>query len=327
MSHSPRPTPHTAREGQTFEHRDAKWLVYVNFVKLPHTVFALPFALVGVVLASYRAPVTLGIVGWTVLAFTCARFTAMGFNRIVDREIDARNPRTRQRELPSGALRVTEAIAAVTISAILFVYSAWHLNPLCAKLSPIALGWVCFYSYTKRFTRWCHLVLGIGMSIAPVGGYLAVTGQWSNPWWMLLALALAVATWGGGFDVLYALQDIEFDRGQKLFSLPSSLGGPRALLFARVLHLFTIASLAAVGAAVFGGSHAGTYYAIGVVIAAALLVYEHSLVKAEDFSRLDAAFFTMNGVISIVFFLCVLTERLVHSSPALYALVRAGAGG
>ena len=327
MSQAPRHTPHAAREGQTFDHRHAKWLVYVNFVKLPHTVFALPFALVGVVLASYQAPVTIATLGWTVLAFTCARFTAMGFNRIVDREIDARNPRTRQRELPSGALRVTEAIAAVAISALLFVYAAWQLNPLCAMLSPIALIWVCFYSYTKRFTRWCHLVLGVGMSIAPVGGYLAVTGRWSNPWWMLIALALAVATWGGGFDVLYALQDIEFDRSQSLYSLPSALGGPRALAFARVHHLATVGCLAAVGFAMFGGTHAGTYYAVGVCIAAGLLVYEHSLVKPDDFSRLDAAFFTMNGVISIVFFLCVLTERLVHSAPALYALRHLGVGG
>jgi 4-hydroxybenzoate polyprenyltransferase len=327
MTQSPRRTPHAAREGQTFEHRDAKWLVYVNFVKLPHTVFALPFALVGVVLASYQAPVTFAMLGWTVLAFTCARFTAMGFNRIVDREIDAQNPRTRRRELPSGALRVTEAIGAVAISALLFVYAAWQLNPLCAKLAPIALAWVCFYSYTKRFTRWCHLVLGVGMSIAPVGGYLAVTGRWSHPWWMLIALALAVASWGGGFDVLYALQDIEFDRSQRLYSLPSSLGGPRALAFARALHVVTVACLAAVGFAMFAGSHAGTYYAIGVFIAAALLIYEHSLVKADDFSRLDAAFFTMNGVISIVFFLCVLTERLVHAGPALYALLQFGRGG
>ena len=327
MSHVPRETPHAAREGQTFEHRDAKWLVYVNFVKLPHTVFALPFALVGVVLASYQAPVTFAMLGWTVLAFTCARFTAMGFNRIVDREIDARNPRTRRRELPSGALRVTEAIGAVAIAAILFVYAAWQLNPLCAKLSPVALAWVCFYSYTKRFTRWCHLVLGLGMAIAPVGGYLAVTGRWSNPWWMLVALALAVATWGGGFDILYALQDIEFDRSQSLYSLPSALGGPRALAFARVLHVATLACLAAVGVAMFGGTHAGTYYTVGVFIAAALLIYEHSLVKPDDFSRLDAAFFTMNGVISIVFFLCVLTERLVHAAPALYAARRLGVGG
>jgi 4-hydroxybenzoate polyprenyltransferase len=307
------------REGQTFEHRGAKWLVYTNFVKLPHTLFTMPFALVGVVLGSYVAPITISTVGWVVLAFTCARFAAMGFNRIVDREIDARNPRTRQREIPSGALRVTEAIAAVTVASVLFVYAAWRLNPLCATLSPLALCWVCFYSYTKRFTRWCHLVLGFGMAIAPVGGYLAVTGHWSSPWWMLIALALAVATWGGGFDVLYALQDIEFDRSQKLFSLPSTLGGRRALAVARALHVTTVLCLGAVGAATFAGTHAGSYYAVGVIAAGALLVYEHSLVKHDDFSRLDAAFFTMNGVISIVFFICVLTERLVHSSPALYA--------
>ena len=309
-----------SREGQTFAHRGSRVLTYVNFVKLPHTVFALPFALVGVVIASYVAPVTLPMVGWIVLAFTCARFAAMGFNRIVDREIDARNPRTRQRELPSGALKVSEAVAAVTVASILFVYAAYRLNPLCAMLSPIALGWVFFYSYTKRFTRWCHLVLGFGMAIAPVGGYLAVAGRWSHPWWMLIALALAVATWGGGFDVLYALQDIEFDRSQNLHSLPSALGGKNALLFSRVLHVCTVIALSAVGVATFAGTNAGSYYAIGVVIAALLLAYEHSLVKHDDFSRLDAAFFTMNGVISIVFFLCALTERLAHYTPTLIAM-------
>ena len=307
------------REGQTFAHRGSRWLVYANFVKLPHTLFALPFALVGVVLASYRAPVTWPTLGWVVLAFTAARFVAMGFNRIVDREIDARNPRTRQREIPSGALRVTEAVAAVSVAAVVFVYAACRLNPLCAMLSPIALGWVMFYSFTKRFTRWCHLVLGVGMSIAPVGGYLAVSGAWSYPWWMLIALALAVATWGGGFDVLYALQDVEFDRGQKLHSLPAALGERRALAFARVLHLGTIVCLAMVGAATFTGTHAGSLYALGVVIAAGLLAYEHSLVKPNDFSRLNAAFFTMNGVISIAFFVCVLLERVLHPATALYA--------
>jgi len=264
----------------------------------------------------------MSILGWVVLAFTCARFTAMGFNRIVDREIDAQNPRTRQRELPSGALRVTEAVAAVVIAALSFVVVAWQLNPLCGMLAPVALGWVMFYSYTKRFTRWCHLVLGVGMSIAPVGGYLAVAGSWSRPWWMLVALALAVATWGGGFDILYALQDIEFDRSQKLHSLPSALGGARALWIARGLHVMTIACLSLVGAAEFLGTNAGAYYVAGVAVAAALLVYEHSLVKHDDFSRLDAAFFTMNGVISIVFFGCVLVERLVHTTPALYAIAR-----
>src|SRR3954471_1669561 len=155
MTGASRPT----LEGQTFASRGSRWLVYVNFVKLPHTVFALPFALVGVVLASYRGHVTWPMIGWIVLAFTCARFAAMGFNRIVDREIDAKNPRTRLREIPSGALRVAEAVVAVSIAAAFFIYAAWRLNPLCAVLSPLALGWVLFYSYTKRFTRWCHLVL------------------------------------------------------------------------------------------------------------------------------------------------------------------------
>jgi 4-hydroxybenzoate polyprenyltransferase len=315
----------TQREGQTFAHRGSRLVTYINFVKLPHTLFALPFALVGVVLASYHGAVTWRAIGWIVLAFTCARFAAMGFNRIVDREIDARNPRTRQRELPSGALRLTEAVAAVAVASLVFVFAAWQLNPLCAMLSPIALGWVLFYSYTKRFTRWCHLVLGIGMSIAPVGGYLAITGAWSRPWWMLLVLALAVATWGGGFDVLYALQDVQFDREHGLYSLPSALGEKRALFVSRVLHVLTVTCLSLVGAATFGGSAGGSYYAVGVAITAALLVYEHSLVKHDDFSRLDAAFFTMNGVISIVFFGCVLVERLVNSTPALYAARHLGA--
>jgi 4-hydroxybenzoate polyprenyltransferase len=314
----PRTTP---REGQTFAHRGSRWIVYANFVKLPHTLFALPFALVGVVLASYHAGVTWAMIGWIVLAFTCARFAAMGFNRIVDREIDARNPRTRQREIPSGALRVTEAVAAVTAASVVFIYAASRLNPLCAALSPLALAWVCFYSFTKRFTRWCHLVLGVGMSIAPVGGYLAVTGAWSEPRWMLVALALAVATWGGGFDILYALQDVDFDRGERLFSLPVAFGQTRALMIARGLHLATVCCLAAVGAATFTGTHAGSFYAFGVVAAAGLLAYEHSLVSPDDFSRIDAAFFTMNGVISIVFFLCVLIERLTDHGVALYAFV------
>src|SRR5947199_4128874 len=221
---APRPSPVAPREGQTFEHRGSRVLVYANFVKLPHTLFALPFALVGVVLASYHAQVNWTVLGWIVLAFTAARFAAMGFNRIVDREIDGRNPRTKQREIPSGALRVAEAVGAVTIASLVFIYAAWRLNTLCAVLSPVALAWVFFYSYTKRFTRWCHLVLGVGMSIAPVGGYLAVTGAWSEPSWMLIALALAVATWGGGFDVLYALQDVDFDKSERLFSLPVAFG-------------------------------------------------------------------------------------------------------
>lgn len=280
---------------------------YVNFVKLPHTVFALPFALVGATLASFEHGVTLPALGWIVLAFTAARFAAMGFNRIVDRQIDARNPRTARRELPSGLLGVREAAVAVVLAGIVFVMAAWQLNPLCALLSPVALGWVLWYSYTKRFTHWSHIVLGLGLAIAPVGGYLAVAGQWSTPWWMLIALAAGVSSWTAGFDILYALQDEEFDRAEKLHSVPVVFGPRGALAIARGLHVLTIASLAAVGTAV----PAGWLYAAGVCVAAALLLYEHSLVRGDDLSRLDAAFFTMNGVISLTFFGFVLAERLV----------------
>lgn len=295
-----------AREGQTFE-GVSRLARYANLVKLPHTVFALPFALVGVTLASYTAPVTIAKVLWVVVAFTAARFAAMGFNRILDRDVDALNPRTRSREIPSGALTVAGAGIAVALASALFIVAAWRLNPLCLALSPVALAWVLFYSFTKRFTRWCHIVLGLGLSIAPVGGYLAIAGAWSDPWWLLVALALAVATWVGGFDILYALQDIEFDSTQRLHSLPVSLGESGALNFARSLHGTTVAMLAAVGFAIA----AGWLFVAGVAIAAALLLYEHSLVRPGDLSRINAAFFTMNGVISIVFFGFVLTERLV----------------
>jgi 4-hydroxybenzoate polyprenyltransferase len=298
--------PPAGREGQTF--RGASRLVhYVNLVKLPHTLFALPFALVGATLASYVHAVTARVLAWIVVAFTSARFAAMGFNRIVDRQIDARNPRTRMRELPSGALTVLEASVAVAVASGLFVLSAAALNRLCLVLSPLALAWVLFYSFTKRFTRWSHLVLGVGLSIAPVGGYLAVVGRWSHPWWMLVALALAVTTWSGGFDVLYALQDVEFDRAHRLHSLPAVHGERGALAIARVLHVLTVVCLVLVGVAVGGG----WLYWTGVVVAAALLLYEHSLVRVDDLSRLDAAFFTMNGIISIAFFAFVLAERVL----------------
>src|SRR3954463_11574189 len=284
------------REGQTFRGQ-GMLMRHANLVRLPHTVFALPFALVGVILASYLAPITLSAVVWVVVAFTSARFAAMGFNRIADREIDARNPRTRSREIPSGVMSVREATVAVVIASLVFFVSAWQLNRLCLLLSPLALAWVLFYSYTKRFTRWSHLVLGVGLSIAPVGGYLAITGQWSTPWWMLIALAIAVSTWVGGFDMLYALQDVSFDRENGLYSVPATFGEANALRIARVMHFMTVVALAVAGV----GAGVGAIYFSGVLVAALLLLYEHSLVKVDDFTRLDAAFFTMNGVISIVF--------------------------
>lgn len=295
----------TVREGQTLG-GTSRLARYVNFVKLPHTVFALPFALVGVVLASRVAPVTVPLVGWVVLAFTAARFAAMGFNRIADRHIDARNPRTAMRELPSGAMSVAEAASSVALASAAFVVAAWRINPLCLALSPLALLWVLFYSYTKRFTRWAHLVMGLGLGIAPAGGYLAVTGQWSEPWWLLPALAVAVMSWAGGFDIFYALQDTEFDREQGLHSVPARMGVPRALAIARGLHALTVVALAFVGVAV----QASAVYFAGVVVAAGILAWEHSLVSADDQSRMDAAFFNMNGILSVTFFLFVLAERV-----------------
>jgi 4-hydroxybenzoate polyprenyltransferase len=295
------------REGQTWA-GTSRLVAYANFVKLPHTVFALPFALVGAVLASYRYPVTLAQVVWVVVAFTAARFAAMGFNRIADRHIDARNPRTAMREIPSGVLGVGEASAAVAVAVAVFLVAAWQLNPLCLALAPLAIAWVFFYSYTKRFTRWSHLVLGLSLAIAPAGGYLAIAGAWSQPWWLLIALAIAVATWVGGFDILYSLQDAEFDNVNSLYSVPAAFGVRTALAISRVMHVVTVLALLAVGF----GSAGGWLFAAGVATAAVLLFYEHSLVKADDLSRLDAAFFTMNGVISIAFFVFVLAERLLR---------------
>jgi 4-hydroxybenzoate polyprenyltransferase len=298
----------STREGQTFD-GVSRWTHYVNFVKLPHTVFALPFALVGATLATYEAPITIASIGWIILAFTAARFAAMGFNRIVDRRLDAANPRTAGRELPRGALGVREAAVAVVVASALFVFAAGQLNMLCLWLSPLALAWIVFYSFTKRFTNWAHLVLGFGLGIAPAGGYLAVTGAWSDPWWLLVLLSLAVATWVAGFDILYALQDIDFDRRSGLFSIPAALGVRRGIAVSRMLHVITVLALIAVA----WGTTAGLFYGLGVTAVALLLGYEHRLVKPDDLSRLDAAFFTMNGIISITFFVFVLIDRLYHA--------------
>ena len=307
MSSASLQPPLRTPEPQTFggPSRLARW---ASFVKLPHTVFALPFALVGVLLASFTTPVDARVVGWVVVAFTAARFAAMAFNRIVDRDVDAANPRTAMRELPSGALGVREAKLSVAAASVLFVVAAAMLNPLCLALSPIALAWVFSYSYTKRFTRWSHLVLGLGLGIAPVGGYLAVTGAWSRPFWLICALSLAVATWVGGFDVFYSLQDEQFDRAAGLHSLPAALGERGAIGVARALHVVAVLML---GAVAWGAPGGRTLIAAGVAIVAALLLWEHRLVRPGDLSRLDAAFFTMNGVISLVFLGCVLAARLL----------------
>jgi 4-hydroxybenzoate polyprenyltransferase len=280
---------------------------YSNLVKLPHTLFAMPFALVGATLASYRYAVTLKQVLLILTAFAAARFAAMGFNRIADRAIDAKNPRTKMREIPAGKLSVRQATTSVVVASVVFILCAALLNRICLALAPFALGWVFFYSYTKRFTRWAHLVLGFALAIAPVGAYLAVAGHWSRPPGALLALAGAVLCWVAGFDILYSLQDIDFDRGEGLHSVPAALGPRGALAVSRVLHLLSALLFAALG---FMLPQLGTVYLFGVAVIAVMLVYEQSLVRADDFSRIDAAFFNVNGAISVVFFLIVLAERI-----------------
>ncbi|PYP14288.1 MAG: 4-hydroxybenzoate octaprenyltransferase [Gemmatimonadetes bacterium] len=294
------------REGQTFA-GESLVVRYVNFVKLPHTLFALPFALLGLLVASRQHPVTWWTLALVVLAFTCARFVALGFNRIADRDLDAKNPRTRARELPAGRLTLAQAWAAVLAAAALFLWAAWALNPLCFALAPVALVFISGYSYAKRFTRWSHLWLGLADGIATPAGYLAVTGRWSEPWWLLVVGALAVTFWVGGFDVFYALQDEDFDRAERLESLVVRLGRRRAIGAAKVLH-----GLALIALVLFGiGAGLGVAYYAGVALGAALIAWEHQLVQPGDLSRLDAAFFTANGIVSVVVFLGALVDRIL----------------
>jgi len=269
-------------------------VAYANFVKVAHTVFSLPFAFVGVAAASRVRPVTVRTLLLVVVAFGAARFAAMGFNRIADRRLDELNPRTASRELPARRMSLAEAWLLVVAMSGLFVLAAGLLNPLCLVLSPVALAWVTVYSYAKRFTALSHLWLGVGMAISPVGGYLAVTGAWSTPWWVILLLALVVTCWGGGFDVLYSLQDESFDREHGLKSLTVALGAPRAIFAARMLHGLAAAALVGFGLA----AGFGAWYFVGTLLALGLLVWEHRLVHPGDYSRLDAAFFAMNGIIS-----------------------------
>ncbi|HVD33618.1 MAG TPA: UbiA-like polyprenyltransferase [Gemmatimonadales bacterium] len=301
------PRPSTLdRESQTFA-GESLLVRYVNLVKLPHTLFALPFALLGVLAASRVARVEPRDVALVVLAFSAARWVAMGFNRIADREFDARNPRTLNRELPRGILTLSQAWLSVLVAAAVFILAASLLNPLCLLLSPVALVWIMLYSVSKRFTWWPHLWLGMSLAIAPVGGYLAVTGRWSEPFWTLLAITIAVATWVAGFDIFYALPDAGFDRAEGLRSAVVRLGESRAILLAKLLHGVTIPALA-----VFGyGAGFGTWYYLGLVVAAGILAYEHQLVRPGELSRLDAAFFTMNGVMSVTVFLFALVDRVL----------------
>jgi len=275
-------------------------------IKWEHSIFALPFALCAAMLAAGGMPAAAKL-GWIVVCMVSARSAAMAFNRIADARIDAANPRTAMRAIPAGALSMKFAVTFVVVASALFIFGAAQLNHLALYLSPVALAVVLLYSYTKRFTRWSHLVLGFALGIAPAAAWIGVRGS-LDP--RILLLTAIVTFWVGGFDVLYACQDIEFDRANALNSIPQSLGIPRALVVARVLHLLMLGLLVAL-VVVFG---LGKLAMMGVAVVALLLFYEHSLVSAEDLSKLNAAFFTMNGVIAVVFFAFVAADLLLRSA-------------
>jgi 4-hydroxybenzoate polyprenyltransferase len=275
-------------------------LLTLEMIKFEHSVFALPFALTGALLAfreSHLAGrVFVGKVVWIVIAMVAARSAAMAFNRLLDAEIDARNPRTRSRHIPAGLLSPGFAWAFTGVAVLVFLLAARALNPLCLKLAQIALGVIFFYSYTKRFTTFAHLVLGLSLGIAPAAAWIAVTGSLD---WRILLLTAAVTFWTAGFDIIYSCQDYEFDQAEGLFSLPRRFGIGGALWIARVFHVTMIACLAALAFSFDLGWLSLT--GIGAVVL--LLLYEHSLVKANDLSRVNAAFFTVNGYVSVLFFL------------------------
>ena len=276
---------------------------YFSFIKFSHTVFALPFAVIGYFLAISQSEYSFS---WktfllVVACMICARSAAMGFNRYADRMIDAKNPRTATREIPAGKISSTAAFSFVIFFSSLFVVCTWFINPLCFYLSPIALLVVLGYSYTKRFTALAHLFLGLGLSLAPIGAYLAVTGTFSL---LPVLFSFVVMSWVSGFDIIYALQDEEFDRKEKLFSIPVWLGKKNALLFSRSLHLISASLLISAG---YIGNF-GISYWIGAIIFIFLLGYQQKLVKPEDLSKVNIAFATTNGIASIVFSVFVLTD-------------------
>lgn len=266
-------------------------VLYGRMIKFSHSVFALPFALASAALAA-RDGFRWAQLGWIVVAMVGARSAAMGFNRLADHAIDARNPRTAGRELPRGVLGRREVWALVLISAAALVLAAAMLGPLCLALSPVALAIVFAYSYTKRFTALSHVVLGLALATAPVGAWLAIRGSFSP---IAIVIGLGVLAWVAGFDTIYSCQDAEFDRQAGLHSLPARIGVRRALLAARAFHVAAIGFLAAV----YALANLHPIYLAGVAGIAGLLAYEHTLVKADDLSRVDAAFFTLNGWVSV----------------------------
>lgn len=277
--------------------------LYLRMIKFSHSIFALPFALTSTLIASRGIPQG-RVLFWIIVAMVSARTAAMGLNRIIDKDIDMANPRTAGREIPSGKVRPAEAIFFVIISFFLFILSASMLNPLCLKLAPIAMAFIILYSYTKRFTWLSHFILGVTISAAPLGAWIAVKGSLDT---RIILLGLAVVFWLAGFDILYALQDIDFDRSYGLFSIPSRFGIKRSIMVSRFCHAITWGLLVLSGI-IF---HMSYLYYLGMMITALLFIYEHSLIKPDDLSKLDMAFFNMNGYISITVFLFTFLDLII----------------
>jgi 4-hydroxybenzoate polyprenyltransferase len=296
---------------------------YLSLIKFSHTVFAMPFALIGFFLGMFEY--TSIVPGWhtrifppqfnwsvlllkfilVVLCMIFARSAAMAFNRYLDRKFDALNPRTAIREIPKGIITPKNALVFTLVSCALFIITCFFINRICFFLSPVALAVVLGYSYTKRFTPLCHLILGLGLSLAPIGAYLAVTGVFH---WLPILFSLAVLFWVSGFDIIYALQDVEFDQSQKLYSIPSWLGKEKALRVSEFLHL--LSAIAVVAAGTLG--EFGWLYWIGVLVFGGCLIYQHSIVKANDLRRVNLAFMTMNGIASVVFAVFVIADLFIN---------------
>lgn len=278
----------------------------LDMIKFEHTIFALPFALISFMLAIRHAPG--GFNGltlfWIVIAMVGARSAAMAFNRLVDADYDRQNPRTAKRHIPAGLLSRAQVTLFLLVAIALFEIAAWRLNPLCLLLSPVALAAVLGYSYTKRFTALCHLFLGFAIGIAPIGAWIAVRGTLDV---VPVLLGAVVMLWIGGFDIIYALQDYDFDRDSALFSLPKAIGKANALTVSRILHTLAVALLVVIGQL----EHLHLLYFVGVLVVAGLILYEQMLVKPDDLSRVDLAFFTLNGWVSVSLFAFVLLDGLL----------------
>ncbi len=285
---------------------------YLSLVKFSHTIFAMPFALIGFVLGlrynwiNHQAFEQVWLKFFLVIVcMVTARSTAMAFNRYLDRHFDKLNPRTAIREIPAGIIKAEKALVFIGINVAIFIVATYFINTICFYLSPVALFVILFYSYTKRFTYLCHLVLGIGLSLAPIGAYLAVTGSFAV---LPLLFSFAVIFWVSGFDVIYALQDIDFDQSQSLYSIPSYWGLEKALNIARVLHVFS--ALFVIIAFYIGGFH--ILYLLGLAVFIGMLLYQHSIVKPTDLSKVNIAFMTANGIASVVFGVIVIASIFIQ---------------